>query len=228
MKVRKHNERGTMAIDWLKANYTFSFAHYYDPKHMGFLNLRVINNDFIAPEGGFPTHPHRDMEIISFIIKGELAHKDSMGNVETIKPGIIQVMSAGTGVAHSEFNPSSQNETDMMQIWIEPKEKGLKPSYGDYDFTPYFKKNELVKIVSPDKKDSIAHINQDVEIYYFEMENQVIDIEPQYSYWLQMIEGNIKVGDQQFEYRDGLSFMRETNKVSISNAKGLLFKFLNS
>lgn len=225
MKVRKHNDRGSFKIDWLDAKYTFSFANYYDPAHMGFQSLRVINNDIIAQEGGFPPHSHKDMEIVSFIINGELAHKDSLGNVETIKPGMIQIMSAGSGITHSEFNPSHKNTTEMMQIWITPKERGTRPSYSEFSFEHLFEKNKLNLIVSNNPQDQVGVINQDVSIYYFDSENQNIEINEDHSYWLQLIEGNIEINSQKFEYRDAISFTKEDAQVKVAKAKGLLFKF---
>lgn len=227
MKVRKHSERGTFKIDWLDAKYTFSFGNYYDPAHMGFQNLRVINNDIIAGKGGFAPHSHKDMEIVSFIIKGRLAHKDSLGNVEEIKPGMIQIMSAGSGITHSEFNPSPSEETEMMQIWLTPKEKGTSPNYSEFSYQETFVKNELNLIVSNNKADEVGLINQDVNIFYFDSENQNIEINENYSYWLQLIDGEIEIEGQKFSYRDAISFTRENFLVKVSKAKGLLFKFLN-
>ncbi|EQC45551.1 pirin-like bicupin family protein [Bacteriovorax sp. Seq25_V] len=225
MKIRRSNERGTFNIDWLQAKYTFSFANYYDPRHMGFRSLRVINNDIIAPEGGFPTHSHRDMEIITFIIRGELAHKDSMGNAATITPGMIQIMSAGSGVSHSEFNPSSENDTELFQIWVESKERGTEPSYSEFRFEDRLEENKLNLIVSNNKHDEVGYVNQDIRIYYFDLKDKNFNLDADKAYWLQMIEGEATIGGESISHRDGISLEHENAQVQVKSAKGLLFEF---
>src|SRR5207253_7485269 len=131
MKIRRADERGQADHGWLNTHYTFSFADYHDPEHMGFRALRVINDDFVGPGGGFDTHPHRDMEIITYVLSGALQHKDSMGNGRVIRPGEVQYMAAGTGVQHSEFNPSSDEAVHLIQIWIQPDLKGVTPRYAE-------------------------------------------------------------------------------------------------
>ena len=134
INIRKAEDRGHLNFGWLDTYHTFSFDQYYDPEHMGFRSLRVINEDRVEPGVGFPTHSHRDMEILSYILEGELQHRDSMGNGSVIRPGDVQRMTAGTGVAHSEFNPSQEHSVHLLQIWILPNERGLKPSYEQKSF----------------------------------------------------------------------------------------------
>ncbi len=163
-EVRKANERGYADHGWLRSFHTFSFADYHDPKHMGFGPLRVINEDRIDPDQGFGTHGHRDMEIISYVLEGELAHKDSMGNGSTIVPGDVQRMSAGTGVRHSEFNHAS-SVTHFLQIWIEPGVRGIEPGYEQKHFDAASKRGRLRLIASPDARDGSVTIHQDASIY---------------------------------------------------------------
>ena len=163
--LRKSSDRGQADHGWLKSRHSFSFADYHDPRHMGFGNLRVINEDRIAPGTGFGTHGHRDMEIISYVLSGELAHQDSMGNGSIIRPGDVQRMSAGTGVRHSEFNPSSSEAVHFLQIWIQPAERNIDPSYEEKRFEPEEKRGRLRLIVSPDRADGSLLIHQDARVY---------------------------------------------------------------
>jgi quercetin 2,3-dioxygenase len=162
--IRRSAERGFADHGWLKSYHTFSFADYYDPEHVEFGALRVINEDRVAGGAGFGTHGHRDMEIISYVLDGELAHKDSMGNGSTIKPGDVQRMSAGSGVRHSEFNPSAAT-THFLQIWIQPKERDIAPSYEEKRFSAQEKRGRLRLIVSPDRAEGSVLINQDARVY---------------------------------------------------------------
>ncbi|MDB5745346.1 MAG: quercetin 2,3-dioxygenase [Massilia sp.] len=165
LEVRKSEERGRAHHGWLKSSHSFSFADYFDVKHSGFGPLLVINEDHVAPGRGFGTHGHRDMEIISYVLDGTLAHEDSMGNGSSLRYGDVQRMSAGTGVRHSEFNRSSDEPVHFLQIWIEPKFKGIRPSYEEKHFDAESKKGRLRLIVSPDGRDGSVHINQDATVY---------------------------------------------------------------
>jgi len=163
--LRKSAERGYADHGWLKSFHTFSFANYYDPEHMGYGPLRVINEDRVDPGEGFGRHPHRDMEIISYVLDGELEHKDSIGTGSVIRPGDVQRMSAGTGVTHSEYNPSPKNPVHFLQIWIEPAERGIKPSYEQKFFSPTDKRGKLRLVASPDGRDGSVTVNQDAYLY---------------------------------------------------------------
>ena len=159
------DSRGFAERDWLKSKHTFSFAEYHNPERMGFAALRVINEDWIDPAKGFDTHPHRDMEIVTYMLDGELEHKDSMGNGSTIRPGELQRMTAGTGVLHSEFNPSSEQEAHLLQIWILPEQNGLEPGYEQKLFAPELKQNQWCLVGSRDGLDGSLTIHQDVNLY---------------------------------------------------------------
>ena len=163
--IRRSNERGYADHGWLKSFHTFSFADYFDPEHVEFGPLRVINEDRVQPGMGFGTHGHRDMEIISYVLAGELAHEDSMGNGSTIRPGDVQRMSAGTGVAHSEYNGSEQEPVHFLQIWIEPSAAGLPPSYEQKRFEPAEKRGRLRLIASPDGRDGSVTVHQDALVF---------------------------------------------------------------
>jgi redox-sensitive bicupin YhaK (pirin superfamily) len=163
--IRRSNERGFADHGWLKSYHTFSFADYFDPEHVEFGPLRVINEDRVQAGAGFGTHSHRDMEIISYVLAGELAHKDSMGNGSVIRPGDVQRMSAGSGVRHSEFNPSPGEPVHFLQIWIQPDERNIEPSYEEKRFAPDEKRGRLRLIVSPDRADGSLLIHQDARVY---------------------------------------------------------------
>jgi len=164
-EIRRSNERGFADHGWLKSFHSFSFADYFDPQHVEFGPLRVINEDRVQPGAGFGTHGHRDMEIISYVLSGELAHKDSMGNGSTIRAGDVQRMSAGSGVRHSEFNPSGSEPVHFLQIWISPRERGLEPSYEQRHFSEAQRRGKLCLIASGDRSDGSLLIHQDARVY---------------------------------------------------------------
>ena len=172
--IRRSNERGHANHGWLDSYHSFSFADYFDSKHVEFGPLRVINEDRVAPGAGFGTHPHRDMEIISYVLSGELAHKDSLGTGSVIRPGDVQRMSAGSGVRHSEFNPSSTERLHFLQIWIKPDVAGIEPSYEEKHFSDEEKQGRLRLIASPDGRDGSVLIHQDASLYVgrFDREQQ--------------------------------------------------------
>jgi len=165
LEIRRSHDRGYADHGWLKSYHTFSFADYFDPKHIEFGALRVINEDRVAPGAGFGTHGHRDMEIISYVLDGELAHKDSLGTGSTIRPGDVQRMSAGRGVMHSEFNASHEKPVHFLQIWIQPNERGIEPSYEQNYFPPDEKRGQLRLIASPDGSKGSVRIHQNAQIY---------------------------------------------------------------
>lgn len=165
LSIRRADERGHYQNDWLDSRHSFSFGEYYDPEHMGVSLLRVINDDRIAPSGGFATHPHRDMEIVTYVLEGELEHKDSIGNGSVIRPGDVQRMSAGTGVTHSEFNPSDTNPGRFLQIWLLPARKGIEPGYEQKTFADGDKRARLKLLVSPDGGEGSVSATTDVRLY---------------------------------------------------------------
>ncbi|HYF36025.1 MAG TPA: pirin family protein [Prosthecobacter sp.] len=208
LTLRKSNERGHADHGWLDSYHTFSFADYYDPAHMGFRSLRVINQDRIAPGGGFPTHPHRDMEIFSVLVEGALAHKDSMGNSRVLKPGQIQMMSAGKGVLHSEFNPSDKQISHLLQIWIQPNQRGLTPSYTEWHPNPDKEGEPKVLVISPDGRDNSATIHQDAEVYRVRLgagASATHDITANRGVWFQLIKGSVTVNGQALQPGDAAS-----------------------
>lgn len=194
--LRRSSERGLADHGWLRSRHTFSFADYYDPSHMGFRSLRVINDDIVAAGRGFPEHPHRDMEIFSYVLDGALAHRDSLGNEGVLMPGQIQLMSAGTGVRHSEFNPSSTESTHFLQIWLQPREHSLKPSYTEWHPSPRHADDPKVLVISPDGREGSACIQQDAEIFRILLEpEQSIqhEVREGRAVWLQVAEGSVAV-----------------------------------
>lgn len=193
--VRKAADRGRTTFDWLDGRHTFSFGDYFDPAHMGFRTLRVINDDHVAPGGGFPTHPHRNMEIFSYVVEGALEHKDSMGNGRVLKPGDIQLMSAGRGVTHSEFNPSADRPTQLLQIWIEPRERGLTPGYTEWHPKPEHEAADKVLVISPDGREGSAVIHQDADIYRIRLRAGASlrhELAKGRGLWLHVIKGRVR------------------------------------
>ncbi len=220
LTLRKSNERGFADHGWLKSFHSFSFADYHDPKHMGFGNLRVINEDRIAPGTGFGTHGHRDMEIVSYVLSGELAHKDSMGNGEAgaaqagvIRPGDVQRMSAGTGVRHSEFNHAPKDTTHFLQIWIEPSQRGIEPGYEQKHFDAGSKSGTLRLVASADGRDGSVTIHADAAIYsgLFAAGQAVKrELDPSRKAYVHLVRGSLDVNGQHLQAGDALRIENET------------------
>jgi redox-sensitive bicupin YhaK (pirin superfamily) len=203
---RPANERGLTQLDWLQSRFSFSFDHYYDPKWMGYRSLRVINDDRVAAAAGFPMHPHRDMEIITYMLSGELAHKDSMGNGAGITAGEVQRMTAGRGILHSEFNPSGSEPARLLQIWVTPRQRGLTPAYEQKRFATADKEGKLLLLVSGDGRDQSMRIEQDVDLYASvlrEGESVRHDLRPGRGAWLQVARGSVEVNGVKLEEGDG-------------------------
>ena len=212
IQIRRAGERGHFDHGWLDTSHTFSFADYHDPRHMGFRSLRVINEDRVAPGQGFGTHGHRDMEIVSYVLDGALAHQDSMGTGSVIRPGDVQYMSAGTGVRHSEFNGSDTGATHFLQIWILPDKTGYAPRYGQKRFERADKLGRLRLVVSPDGADSSIAIRQDARIYASVLEpgqSVGMDIPKGRHAWVQVIRGEVSANGKKLSAGDGLAASEE-------------------
>ncbi len=212
--VRKSQDRGFANHGWLQSYHSFSFAGYFDRNHMNFGNLRVINEDKIAGGRGFDKHPHQDMEIITYVISGALSHQDSMGNSSTILPGEVQIMSAGTGVAHSEFNQKENEETHLLQIWILPKELKIAPRYGQKSFIESLKKNDFILVVSGSGREGSIMINQDAEIFLGKFKaGKDFDykVNSNRRIWVQMIAGKVLVNGVAVEKGDAAAIEYENN-----------------
>jgi redox-sensitive bicupin YhaK (pirin superfamily) len=220
INLRRANERGGGDFGWLNTRHTFSFSDYYDPRWMGFRSLRVINEDYVAPASGFPTHPHSDMEIITYVLEGKLEHKDSLGTGSVILPGDGQRMTAGRGIRHSEYNPSKSERVHLYQIWILPEKKSLEPSYEQKSFPTEEKQGKLRLIASPDAKDGSVKINQDARLYVSLLkpgEEVVHDFGKGRHGWLQVAKGGIAVNGQRLEQGDGAAVSDEP-KLTIKGA----------
>ncbi|HUP97545.1 MAG TPA: pirin family protein [Usitatibacter sp.] len=228
IEIRRSQERGHAEHGWLDSFHSFSFAGYHDPNHMGFGPLRVINEDRVQPGRGFGTHSHRDMEIISYVLEGGLAHQDSMGNGSVIRPGDVQRMSAGTGVAHSEYNASDRDPVHFLQIWIEPAVRGVPPSYEEKNFDPASKRGTLRLIASPDGRDGSVTIHQDANLYAALVdaeERLTFDAKPGRKAYVHVIRGEVEVNGQPLGAGDAIKLAGES-QVRIergSNAEVLLF-----
>ncbi len=228
LTIRKSNERGHSDHGWLDSRFSFSFADYQDPKHVHFRTLRVINEDHIAAGGGFPMHPHRDMEIFSYVLEGALSHKDSMGNSRTLKPGQIQLMSAGKGVLHSEFNPSPTDETHMLQIWLFPNKRNLEPGYTEWHPKPEHASEPKVIVISEDGREDSAVIHQDASIYRLKLtkgQEVTHDVASGRSAWLQLARGSVTLNDTALTAGDAAS-TEDAGKLTITaseDTEALLF-----
>ena len=218
-QIRRSTERGLADHGWLKSFHTFSFADYYDPEHMGFGPLRVINEDRVQPGAGFGTHGHRDMEIISYVLDGELAHKDSMGNGSVIRPGDVQRMSAGTGVRHSEFNGSQERPVHFLQIWIEPKYRGIEPGYEEKRFSDADKRGRLRLIASPDGADGSVLIHQDARLYaglFTGSESAHLALAAQRQAYVQVLRGSLTANGERLAAGDALR-VTQTDALVLAN-----------
>ena len=220
IQVRKAGERGHANHGWLDTYHTFSFASYVDPEHMGYRSLRVMNEDFVAPGQGFGTHPHRDMEIVTYVLEGALEHKDSMGNGEVLRPGEFQRMSAGTGITHSEFNPSTDEPVHLYQIWLLPERKGIEPSYEQKRFPEEERRNRLRLVASPDAADGSLLIHQDARVYLACLDQDASTehaLAPGRGAWLQVLRGEVALNGQPLKMSDGAA-VEEEKGVKISAA----------
>jgi redox-sensitive bicupin YhaK (pirin superfamily) len=206
--IRKSEDRGHADHGWLNTFHSFSFANYYDPNHMGFSVLRVINEDWIDAGTGFGTHPHQDMEIITYVVEGALYHKDSMGNETTIKPGEVQRMSAGTGIRHSEHNYNQDGKTHLFQIWILPEQKGITPSYDQKSFSKALTENEFILVASRNGRENSVSLNQDVDMYLMKAHGSnelTFDNTQKRNIWIQVITGTLNVNNIKAASGDGIS-----------------------
>jgi redox-sensitive bicupin YhaK (pirin superfamily) len=228
IEIRKSNDRGHADHGWLNTYFTFSFADYYDPKHVHFRTLRVLNDDRVAPGEGFPMHPHRDMEIVTYVLEGALEHRDSMGTGSVIRPGDVQYMSAGSGVTHSEFNASDKEPAHLLQIWMFPEAQGLKPVYGQKTFSKEEKSGKLRLVASPDGKNGSVKIRQDNELYATVLsEGQSVrhELKPDRHAYVQVARGNVTLNGTPLAEGDGAAISNEKaiELTGVNNAEVLLF-----
>jgi redox-sensitive bicupin YhaK (pirin superfamily) len=210
--LRKASERGQFDHGWLQTAHTFSFGEYYDDRFLGFRDLRVINEDHVQEGVGFPTHPHRDMEILTYMLDGEIAHKDSMGNGSVIKVGDLQYMSAGSGVTHSEFNPSETKPSHLLQIWILPNARGAMPRYGQKHFSKNSRLNQLCLIASADGRQDSIEVRQDISLYTSVLENKKtleLPLKDGRFAWIQVARGELVLNGQILKAGDGASMGKE-------------------
>lgn len=228
LQLHQNSQRGTADHGWLRSKHSFSFGHYYNPEQMGFGPLLVINEDIVQPAQGFGTHPHQDMEIISYVLSGALEHKDSMGNGSVIRQGDVQRMSAGSGVSHSEFNHSKTEPVHFLQIWIAPNVKGLKPSYEEQHFATASKTGNLRLIASADGRDGSVLIHQNANVYAAILDESATvecTLDPKRSAYVHVIRGQIDVNQIKLETGDALKIQAETSLkfTQANNAELLLF-----
>jgi redox-sensitive bicupin YhaK (pirin superfamily) len=212
ISIRRAEDRGKSDLGWLDSRHTFSFADYYDPNQLGFSALRVINDDRVAPGRGFGTHPHRDMEIISYVLEGAIEHKDSLGTGSKILPGDVQRMTAGTGVLHSEFNPSKTEPVHFLQIWIFPETNGLTPSYEQRTFAPEETKGKLRLVASREGRAGSLTVHQDMQLFAGKLdkgESAVIELSPGRKAWIQVASGAVSVNDSRLGEGDGAAIEQE-------------------
>jgi quercetin 2,3-dioxygenase len=216
---------------WLQSNFSFSFSEYYDPSNMSFGPLRVFNDDIVAPQKGFGAHPHRDMEIVSIVLKGQLQHEDNTGNREVLKPGEIQRMTAGTGIIHSEVNPSADEAVNFLQLWFLPEKQGLTPSYEQKGYDLQAMKNRLLPIVSnKEQQDSTAHIHQDLTLYLSELDagkTVTFTQESGRRIYLFVIEGEVTLNQEHTLGKRDAARLTETTELTIASAKGASFMLID-
>ncbi|MEQ8822845.1 MAG: pirin family protein [Filomicrobium sp.] len=213
LTLRRAEERGRANLGWLDSRHTFSFGHYFDPNHLGFGPLRVINDDRVAPGGGFPTHPHADMEIISYVLEGALEHRDSIGTGSVIRPGDVQRMSAGSGIRHSEFNASQTEPVHFLQIWIVPEKEGIEPSYEQKNFSDEEKRGRLRLVGSRDGREGSVKIRQDVDLYaglLGEGDTVQKTPRPNRGVWLQVASGSVVANGTTVTEGDGIGIQDGT------------------
>jgi quercetin 2,3-dioxygenase len=228
IRIRKSSDRGHFNHGWLDTYHTFSFSDYYDPAHIGFRSLRVINEDRVAPGGGFGMHGHRDMEIITWVLSGALEHKDSLGHGEVLRPGEMQHMTAGRGIRHSEFNPSAAEPVHLYQIWLLPRESGLSPSYGQKSFPPEGRAGRWQLVASPDGADGSLKIEQDARIYLANIgpsSEITFNLAPSRHAWLQILRGSVSLNANDLTAGDGVAISNESQLNLISNAPTELMLF---
>src|SRR5262245_23393155 len=226
--VRPAGARGASRFSWLDSRHTFSFGDYHDPAHMGFRTLRVLNDDRVAPGGGFPTHPHRDMEILTWVLEGALEHRDSMGTGAVIRPGEAQLMSAGTGVTHSEFNHSPSAPVHFLQIWFPPLERGLRPGYQQHAFEAAELADRLRVVVSPDARDGSLHVHQDVTVLVGRLGGGPLVRHapaPGRAAWLHVVRGEVAVNGTRLGEGDGAAVTEERTLELRSASGGELLVF---
>ena len=227
MNIRKANDRGHADHGWLNSYHSFSFANYYDPVWMGFRNLRVINDDTVAPGAGFGEHPHRDMEIISYVLAGKLEHKDSMGNGRIIQPGEFQYMAAGSGVVHSEYNPSAQNPVHFLQIWIVPDKRGHRPAYGEKS-SATAEAGKLNLVASQLGRDGSIRINQDADLWLAKFnggEKLTHELKSSRHAWVHVAEGDVELNGNKLSAGDGAAVSQETQLQLAGSGKAQVLLF---
>jgi quercetin 2,3-dioxygenase len=226
--IRKSEDRGHFNLGWLDTYHTFSFDQYFNPAHMHFRSLRVINEDRVAPGQGFPTHSHRDMEIITYILSGALEHRDSIGNGSVIRPGNVQRMTAGSGVSHSEFNPSQSEAVHLLQIWILPNARNLPPGYEEKHFAEDERRGGLRLIASDDGREGSVTIHQDAKVYATLLEaGQTVSqaIDPDRYAWLQVARGTIRLNEMELKQGDGAAVSKESELAIAAHDQAELLLF---
>jgi redox-sensitive bicupin YhaK (pirin superfamily) len=228
IQIRKADERGRTRLRWLESYHTFSFGTYYDPQHLGFRTLRVINEDRVQPGQGFGTHSHRDMEIISYVLEGALEHRDSLDNGSVIRPGDVQLMRAGTGVMHSEYNPSSEDFVHFLQIWILPDEQGLAPAYEQRHFPLDARRNVLRRVASRNGRDDSLRLHQDAELYATILEHGhsvIHELAEGRHAWVQVARGRVRLNGLPLQEGDGAALSDEPRMEIVADGAAELLVF---